>query len=186
LEAGLVALSHAERQRRYRERKRAELGKQVAPETGGVTSAVTRDDVTPSDPRQPRYLRARGRRLWAELTADNPGPADVVLIEEACRLADRLDKLDAILGGRDKAWITLEIPEGGVTAEVIVDKVLSEARQQQIALKQLLGELRQSRASTPAKPLRPPQAATSGGTGAHSGVADLTTRIAERRAQAKG
>lgn len=167
--------TNAERQRRYRERKRAEREQQAA----------SAKDDPPGDDRQPRYLRARGRRLWAELAADKPSPAEAILIEEACRLADRLDKLDAILGGRDKAWITIEIPDGGVAAEVVVDKVLSEARQQQIALKQILGELRQSRAATPAKPVRPSQAATQGGTGAPNGVADLTARIAERRAQAQ-
>lgn len=182
-----MALSHAERQRRYRERKRAEQEQRALPVTSDVTPPVTGDAVSPGDPRQPRYLKARGRRLWAELIAGNPGPADVVLIEEACRLADRLDKLDAILGGRDRAWITIEIPDGGSTAEVIVDKVLSEARQQQIALKQLLGELRQSRAAnvTPARSGKSSQA-PSGGASVPGGVADLTARIAERRAQTTG
>ncbi len=116
-----------------------------------------------------------------------PGPAEVVLIEEACRLADRLDKLDAILGGRDKAWITVQLPDDGAVAEVVVDKALSEARQQQIALKQLLAELRAAKAAAaPAKPVRPAQAPTSGGAGAPDGVADLTKRIAERRAQTAG
>lgn len=185
----------AARQRRHRRHKAGDHSlcdpAGCNQETVGVTQrdapSVTRQPVTLGDPRQPRYLRVRGRRLWAELTVDNPGPAEVVLIEEACRLADRLDKLDAILGGRDKAWITLASSDDGAVAEVVVDKALSEARQQQIALKQLLAELRASRAaSAPRTPSKVPAPATSGGSGAPDGVADLTKRIAERRAQAQG
>lgn len=183
-----MAQSHAERQRRYRERKRAEQAKQPPAETKPVTPPVTGD--TPADPSQPRYLRSRGRRLWAELTTDDePDPTEVVLIEEACRIVDRLDKLDAILGARDKAWITLQVPEDGSVAEIVVDKALSEARQQQIALKQLLSELRTARSGRQAlaRLSQPPKpAATSGGAGVPAGVGDLTARIAERRAQTAG
>src|SRR5690242_3325012 len=43
----------------------------------------------------------RGARLWREMTAERPdlSPAERVLLEEACRTADRLDRLDAFLLG---------------------------------------------------------------------------------------
>ena len=86
--------------------------------------------------------------MWRQLVDEaDPGPAELVLIEEACRLADRCDRLDAIVNGKDRVWLTLEIPDDGGTAEVVVDKLLAEARQQQLTLKQILGELRQAGAA---------------------------------------
>ncbi|MGN9802052.1 hypothetical protein [Micromonospora sp. L32] len=86
-------------------------------------------------------MGARGARLWEEEGGDSLTGARRVVLEEACRLVDRLDRLDAIVNGRDRAWLTLETDDaGGIT--VVVDKLLSEGRQQQLALKQLAGELR--------------------------------------------
>ncbi|MGW3808844.1 hypothetical protein [Micromonospora sp. NPDC005113] len=83
----------------------------------------------------------RGRRLWDEEGGDELAGARRVVLEEACRLVDRLDRLDAIVNGRDRAWLTLELDDAGEIT-VVVDKLLSESRQQQLALKQLAGELR--------------------------------------------
>jgi hypothetical protein len=50
-------------------------------------------------------LGERGRRLYGEFTAEGPklGPAERVLLEEACRIADRCDQLDDFLRGREGA-----------------------------------------------------------------------------------
>lgn len=134
---------------------------------------VSRRDVTPVVTSETVTLGTRGRRLWADLTAAaEPSPAARVLIEEACRLADRLDRLDRILTGRDAEWLRLRVNDDGSEVTVTVDKVLSEARQQQVALKAVLGELRAMR--TPAA-TAPPQ-------GKGGGVADLSARLAARRA----
>lgn len=91
--------------------------------------------------------------MWAQLVDEgSPGPAEKVLIEEICRCTDRLDRLDAILGGRDRAWLTLEVPDDGTEITVMVDKCLAEARQQQLALKQMLSELRQMAGKDAAMP----------------------------------
>jgi hypothetical protein len=90
-------------------------------------------------------LGPRGARLWEKLTATaRQDPAALVLIEEACRIADRLDRLDEVLRGTADAWLHLETNEDSGTVVVVVDRALSEARQQAIALKQIITELRQA------------------------------------------
>ena len=96
----------------------------------------------------PKGLGARGRRLWREITeAHELDPMQVVLLEEACRCADRLDKLEEKLSGREDAWAHLlsRMDLGGEDEQVIelrIDSALSEARQQQNVFKQLLASLR--------------------------------------------
>ncbi|MFI8778236.1 hypothetical protein ACIGH6_14285 [Brachybacterium paraconglomeratum] len=96
----------------------------------------------------PKGLGARGRRLWREITeAHELDPMQVVLLEEACRCADRLDKLEEKLSGREDAWAHLlsRTDLGDADDHVIelrIDSALSEARQQQNVFKQLLASLR--------------------------------------------
>lgn len=95
---------------------------------------------------------ARGALLWQELTAAGrtADPAARVLAEEACRLADRLERLDAILRGERHEWLRVDSADG--VPVLVVDKALSEARQQAIALKTILAELRQREAHASATP----------------------------------
>lgn len=139
-----MADSAAERQRRSRAHKRGDHSL-CPPDRAdcGTVTVVTRD--TGDGRVRPYGLRTRGRRMWDQIVADTDPIEVVVLVEEICRLADRLDRLDAIVNGRDRAWLTLEIDDAG-DVTVIVDKVLTEARQQQTTLKALLSELRQARA----------------------------------------
>lgn len=94
-------------------------------------------------------LGARGRRLWDALLEEaDYGPRQVALIEEACRLTDRLDTLDDSLRNRTP-WLELfedEDRDGEVT--LVIDKLLSEARQHALALKQILSEIRQGGAES--------------------------------------
>lgn len=88
---------------------------------------------------------ARGSRLWRSLHAGGAkhDPATDVLIEEACRIADRLDKLHRILIGRDEEWMRVRAAEVGSEGDLVVtiDGVLTEARQQATALRGLLAPL---------------------------------------------
>jgi hypothetical protein len=118
----------------------------------------------------------RGRLLWAELTAQGPLEGGArVLAEEACRTADRLDKLDRLLTGSAEDWIDLRDLRGheGVV-EIVINNALSEARQQALALKQILTELRQQRGVA--------QSATQGG----DPLDELASRRAARIAGATG
>lgn len=179
-----MALTNAERQARYRARKRTERENAPPGVTPPVTKPRVRDDVTPKTPK----LAARGRRLWADLTGEGPElrPAERVLLEEACRIADRLDKLDRMLDGDEDSWMRLHSAnEDGSIVKVVLNNALAEARQQATALKQLLAELRQSRAGAVAgRPpgLPKPKEVAGVGTGA-SGKVDrsLAARIAAKR-----
>ena len=83
-----------------------------------------------------------GTELWAELH-ELGDPADLtVLIVEAARVKDRLDRLDRALstGG------LLNIVENGDgVVEVRVDNALAEARQQANALRLLLNDIAKRR-----------------------------------------
>lgn len=180
----------AERQRRYRERKRAEQQKASEVVTEAVTPGVTRDAVTPEVANTPE-LGPRGRRLWQEISdeAGTLAPGEQLLLEEACRSADRLDQLDRILRGKADDWLRFHaMNEDGSIVKVVVNGALMEVRQQQTTLALLLERLRQSRsggAAKPPAPTRPAAAASSpttgpGGEGVPR-VASLAARIAAKR-----
>lgn len=97
--------------------------------------------------RVPSGLGKRGRRLWRDLTVDHDfPPAELVLLEEACRLADRLDRLDMLIQGSDREWLTVLVSpfssEETVTVKLMISDPMSEARQSANILKQLLAALR--------------------------------------------
>lgn len=110
------------------------------------------------------YLNARGRALWDRLTERDVSPTDEVLILQACRLVDTLDRLDAAKRSR-QVWIELaaeaedEYPDTK-KIKIVVDGLLSEYRQQAIALSTILAKLS-------IEPIVPPSASAN--------------RIAERR-----
>lgn len=86
---------------------------------------------------------SRGETLWRDMRGESLGPAEQVLLEEACRIADRLDKLDKALQGRAVNWLKLVADsEDPTRLIVVIDRPLGEARQHALALKQLLADLR--------------------------------------------
>ena len=90
---------------------------------------------------EPPYLNARGRALWDKLTAGDPDPMQEVLILQACRLVDTLDKLDAAKRSKSM-WVALaEEADDMGAVKVIVDGLLSEYRQQAIALTTVLAKI---------------------------------------------
>lgn len=127
----------------------------------------------------PPDLGSRGSRLWREMTASAAlTPAHSVLLEEACRLADRLDWLNSIL----QQWVSgvNADDEDGGPKSADIQGLLAEARQQATALRGLVAEIRQAQKTSGAAAPAPVEVA--GG----SGVTDLSKRIAERRAKAQG
>lgn len=132
----------------------------------------------PKPVERPRFGEA-GSQLWRDMTAEGDlPPMAMVLLVEACRITDRLDTLDDNLQGGQSQWLDLEVDNEGNTATVIVDKALSEARQQATALKQLVAEIRQFAGKGKS---------SSGSTAKGGGsIADLSSRIAARRGQSAG
>lgn len=89
----------------------------------------------------PRYLKERGRSIWEAYQADSLPAGSQAMVHELCRLADALDKLDAILGARATEWAKIvEGVDGEVTLEV--NGILGERRQHALALTSLYKELR--------------------------------------------
>lgn len=93
---------------------------------------------------------ARGQRLWDSLTTDRDADAAwLVMAEEACRIADRLDRLEALIAGDDREWARIDFTVRGDRKEIrlVFDDALAEARQQANALRQLMTSLRVGTAS---------------------------------------
>lgn len=131
----------------------------------------------------PERLGERGQQVWEDLGgAGKLAPAERLLVEEAARIADRLEVLDRVLTtGGD--WLTFEpiMPDGSIV-KVVVTGALAEARQQQATLKQLIAELRQAGGTGKqlgAKPTRRDQ-------GVAPGVADFAAFAATRSPKATG
>lgn len=135
-------------------------------------------------PEPPPGLGSRGRRLWAQATDDEElTPGHLVLLEEACRCADRLDDLDRLLREvSDGSGADSEESEGRDGALRMMTGLLAEARAQQTALRGIVAELRQGQRAVGGgkSPAAAPEA--TGG----SDVSDLTARIADRRKKASG
>ncbi len=177
-----MALSAAERQRRSRAHKRGDhslcdperCADVTAPVTAvaepAVTEAVT--DVVLAE------LGGRGRRLYLAVVQETPelGARQRVILEEAARTADRLETLDRLLRGDERVWARVYVPEVG-DPELVVDKTLAEARQQQGILARLLSELRQSLAPADAKPGPGAQTTPASPTDAGGKLLDLTQRL---------
>lgn len=142
----------------YARRKRAaEKGETVEVDFPGlrvVPNDTTLNTVSPTPmpegvPEPPSELRDTGRAVWeaAHTAADLSAIHRHVLLE-ACRIADRLDRLHGAIGNHKKLWFELgEIDEEGIAA-ITISAPLAEARQQALAYENLL---RRIGALTPAQ-----------------------------------
>jgi DNA-binding transcriptional LysR family regulator len=95
-------------------------------------------------------LGARGRSLWDDVTKLlELDAAGRVLLEEACRIADRLDRLEALIAGDGREWARVEFTVRGARKEVrlVFDDALAEARQQANTLRQIVTSLKLGQAS---------------------------------------
>lgn len=116
----------------------------------------------PSKPRVPRGLGSAGKDLWRSLLGDvAPGFAldqrEMHLLEEACRSADHLADLEAVLAAEG-------VMATGSAGQVTAHPALIEARQQRVVLVRLLTQI---------------------DFGAESGEESLATRRASHAAQSR-
>ncbi|MBO0844580.1 MAG: hypothetical protein J2P22_04095 [Nocardioides sp.] len=89
-----------------------------------------------SDPKPPKALGHAGRDLWREVCSEyDLEHHEELLLLEACRCADRLNRLDAEI---------LDAPLSVTNArgDIAAQPLLSEARQQQLTMSRLLASLR--------------------------------------------
>lgn len=106
-------------------------------------------------PRTPGGLGLKGSKLWREVCkVHDLAQPELVILEEACRIADRLDRLDALLTGNADAWLKFQVNEDGTEVTVAIDSALSESRQQANVLKQLVAALRLPDEATGRRPQR--------------------------------
>ncbi|WP_431976167.1 hypothetical protein [Micromonospora haikouensis] len=182
----MTDLTATERQRRRRAHKNGDHSL-CDPQRRACAADAEPDREDPSQrDSPPASLRTRGRQLWRDVLAEMPDPTALerVALEEACRVADRLDGLDRILRGEAATWVRLRPTRTAGEVTVVVDQVLAESRQQAATLTKLLGELRRGRAAG-----RPAGKGTAGraapaanpGGGRGGGIIDLTARIAAAR-----
>lgn len=65
-----------------------------------------------------------------------------VVLDEACRLADRLDRFARVLDGDGETWASIrEAHSEGMPAVLVVSSVVGEARMTATVLRQLIAEL---------------------------------------------
>lgn len=101
-------------------------------------------------PHRSEALGQRGKALWLELSKDHEltGGAGTLALE-ACRCADRLEELDAVIQGKGvldlmrfrvlNNYISEDAQE--IHVDVSFSNVLAEVRQQQMALRAMLTTL---------------------------------------------
>ncbi len=181
-----MADSNAERQRRWRQHKSGnhELCRPAACDFTGMKTAPLRRATLPPAPSLPPPAALApspdepdwgpgGAQLWRELEAVTP-PAHLPLLREACRIVDRLDRMDLILA-RKSDWLRVNTMDFGeaVKVKITMDGVLAEARQQAIVAHALIKDLAQFATQQPKAPKT-------------GGLGDLSARIAARRGQAVG
>lgn len=90
----------------------------------------------------PEGLGPRGMALWQDVSGGGPveGPR-AVLLAEACRIADRLERLDRMLRGDVDTWMSFELDEGSGEMVLRISGALSESRQQVNVLRQVLAQV---------------------------------------------
>lgn len=89
-----------------------------------------------SDQDAPAELAVSGRRLWSAVTADYELEVhELLLLEQACRAADQLDRLAEEAAGQP-------VTVTNVKGDRVTHPAIVESRQQGLALSRLLASLR--------------------------------------------
>lgn len=177
-----MAESSTIRSRRSRAHHRGDhsLCKSDRCDAAQIEIEVQAESTDPAAPAVP-ILGPSGRALWQEMTASGRlPPMQMLLLREACRLSDRLDRLDEILRGDVEVWARLTHRLLTEDYELKIDGAMAEARQAATAVKQIVAELRQGTAG------RGKAAAKPAAKGVGGGVTDIAAKIAARRAAPTG
>jgi len=95
---------------------------------------------------KPEGLEPKGEKLWESITSEvELDAAGYALLEEICRTADIIARLTKKLNSKHHEWVRLVEDVGydgdGVKVIVVVDQVLSEIRQQRLAIRQMMQHL---------------------------------------------
>lgn len=112
--------------------------------TGLLVPPYLAEPVKPTTP--PRARGERAQALW-DSQCEMHERAGLVLLEQACRVVDRLDALDALLAGEVDAWTYVQFDydqshDGRVVYELHIDAAAGESRLLMNTLRQLLTTLK--------------------------------------------
>jgi hypothetical protein len=96
----------------------------------------------------PTGLRAWGLSLWDRVTEENTfDAAGYFILAEACRTADIIEQLSGALRSRTTHWMSVAdevvavVQQAGVEVADI-NPIIGEVRQQRLAMRQLLAQLK--------------------------------------------
>lgn len=93
--------------------------------------------------RAPSGLGPGGRSLWKGIADEHElDPVQVAQLTEACRMKDRLDKLNDLLRGDVATWAEVELDRGGEPVSLRIDGAAKLANETANGMKQLLAALR--------------------------------------------
>jgi hypothetical protein len=125
----------------------------------------------------------RGRTLWDAVVGEpGIGPVQRDQLDEACRMADRLDRLHHVAENKG-TWLRYEAADGGDVV-ITIDSVLAELRQLETAHRAVLAEL--DKALTRAAKSTPNRTGALAPSKKGGGLSDLTAKIAARRTGTAG
>lgn len=85
-----------------------------------------------------------GEKLRSALESPTDSYEITLLILEAARVGDRLERIDSLIAGDADIWARITNGREG-DLEIRIDSVLAEARQQAATLRQLLGTIKRLR-----------------------------------------
>jgi hypothetical protein len=142
-----------------------------APAAKKAAKAPAKKGAAPAKKATKRAAPARKRAPAASKTSlavqirDQLGRAGdpvgtTILVRQAARVADRIERIDELLTGDAKAWARVGIPRldtdgGRIVVEVRVDDLVKEERQQTTLLRNLLAEIHRQRSGQPPDPPDP-------------------------------
>ena len=103
--------------------------------------------------RAPAGLGAGGRTLWREITkVHDLDEVQRAQLTEACRMKDRLDKMDDLLRGDVDTWAEIATDRDGEPISLRIDGAAKLANETANGMKQLLAALRLPDADKGRKP----------------------------------
>ena len=145
-------------------RKRAPAAKAAAKapaKTGAAPAKKATKRAVPARKRAPTGTRRPlSEQIRSELGRDGDPVGTTILVRQAARVADRIERIDELLSGDAKAWARVGIPRldtdgGRIVVEVHVSDLVKEERQQTTVLRNLLAEIHRQRSGQPADPPDP-------------------------------
>lgn len=110
-----------------------------------VLSVVSPTPADRTTPGYPNFLKAAGRKLWDEVTAEyDLSPASLAVLTSACRMTDQLERFTAALSSRSVLWFELgDLDEADVEkgVPVVVNGMIGEGRQLANAIRTALSQI---------------------------------------------